>query len=361
VAAGGIALGVAALVLALAALSGFQQALRGEILARTPHLEVELPAGTDVGAARAAMLRVPGVRAAQAVVQGRGWLVAGGKAQAAEILGFEGPVPRFFPGAAGGAPGLYLSAALARRWGLAAGDTVQVVSPRPTLTPFGPQPRVRALPLAGVFASGRTAQEERAAVPLAVAEALFAGGEPRLELEAGDLEAAVALRARVVAAAPAGSVVRSWRELNRPLFFALRLEKAVMFVAVFLIVLVAALALVADLALVIASKRAEIGMLGALGAAPAALRRAFLLLGGLLAGIGTGLGGAVGVAGAFLLDRYRVLALPERVYFLDYVPFLVRAADLAAVLGLTLALALACSLYAAQRAAALPPVEALRR
>jgi lipoprotein-releasing system permease protein len=361
VAAGGIALGVAALVLALAALSGFQQALRDEILARTPHLEVELPPGSDAQAARAAAAGVPGVRAAHLVVRGRGWLAAGGKAQAAELVGFAGTVPRSFPGAAGGEPGLYLSEALARRWSLAAGDAVQVVSPRPTLTPFGPQPRARSLALRGVFASGRTAAQERAALPLEIAASLLAGGEPRLELETDGLAAAVELRSRVAAALPPQSRVRDWREINRPLFFALRLEKAVMFVAIFLIVLVAALALVADLALVIVSKRPEIGMLGAMGASPGDLRRAFLLLGGLLASIGVALGAAVGVGGAWMLERYRLLELPERVYFLDYVPFLVRPGDLAAIIGLTVALALGGSLYAAQRAAALRPVEALRR
>jgi lipoprotein-releasing system permease protein len=361
VAAGGMALGVAALILALAALSGFQRALRGEILARTPHLEVELPPGADPAAAKARALAVAGVAGGQLVLHGRGWLLADGKAQAAELVGFDGAVPRSFPAAAGRAAGLYVGDALARRWGLRPGDVLDVVSPRPTLTPLGPQPRVRSLPLAGTFAVGKSEQEERAALPLQVARGLLGGDDLRLELETAGLDAALAVAPRVASALPPGSVVRSWRELNRPLFFALRLEKAVMFVAVFLIVVVAALALVADLALIVASKRAEIGMLGAMGAAPAALRRSFLLLGGLLAGLGTGAGAAVGGVGAWLLDRYRVVALPQRVYFLDYVPFHVRPTDLAAVLGLTMALALLASFYAAQRAASLRPVEALRR
>jgi lipoprotein-releasing system permease protein len=141
----------------------------------------------------------------------------------------------------------------------------------------------------------------------------------------------------------------------------LRLEKAVMFVAVALIVLVAAFALVADLALIISSKRAEIGMLGAMGAPPGLVRRTFLLLGAFIAGAGAALGSALGVGGSWALDRYRLLALPGDVYVFDYVPFLVRPADLAIVLSLTVVLAVAFSLYAAQRAAALVPVEALRR
>ena len=124
--------------------------------------------------------------------------------------------------------------------------------------------------------------------------------------------------------------------------------------------MVASLALVADLALVISSKQAEIGMLGTLGATPAALRQAFVLLGGLVAGSGMLVGTLLGVAGSWVLDRYRLLPVPG-VYFLDYVPFLVQPGDLVLVLLLTLVLALASSLYAAQRAAALDPVEAMRR
>jgi len=361
VCAGGIALGVAALILSLAALSGFQQALRGEVLALTPHLEAQLPAGADVAAARVAVRAVAGVVDAQVQLHGRGWLVLGGRAQAVELVGFDGPLPRSFPGTAGAAPGLYVGDGLAQRSGVRAGDVVELVSPRPTLTPLGPQPRVRRLAVAGPFSTGRTEQEERVALPLALAATLVGTAGPRLEIDAGGLEQALALAPAVAAALPPGTRVRTWEDINRGLFFALRLEKSVMFVAVFLIVLVAALALIADLALVIASKRAEIGILGAMGATPAALRNAFLKLGAMLSGLGVGLGALLGVGGAALLDHYHLLALPRRVYFLDYVPFVVRPADLAAVIGLTALLALACAGYAARRAAALAPIEAMRR
>ncbi|MBV8199412.1 MAG: ABC transporter permease, partial [Acidobacteria bacterium] len=232
---------------------------------------------------------------------------------------------------------------------------------------------------------GRAQEDrERVALPRAVAETLLGSGERQVEVSARDLDAALAVGERLrgglsrhprgggagagrAGAAPApgvlppGSEVRTWQELNRPLLFALRLEKVMMFVAVSLIVLVASLALVADLALIIASKRAEIGMLATMGATPGSLRRAFVLLGGLVTGGGIALGTVLGVAGAVVADRYRLLPVPGRVYFLDYVPFLVKPLDLALVLSLTLALALAAALYAAQRAAALDPVEALKR
>jgi lipoprotein-releasing system permease protein len=225
-----------------------------------------------------------------------------------------------------------------------------------------PQPRLRSLPLAGTFDRPRTGdQQTRIAVPLAVAETLLARAPRRIEVDAGGQQRATAVAERLAAALPAGSEVRTWAEINRPLFFVLKLEKAMMFVAVSLIVLVGSLALVADLSLVIASKRAEIGILGAMGATPAALGRAFLLLGGLIAGFGVAAGTAAGVGGAWALDHWRLIPLPSRVYVFEYVPFLVRGLDLAAVVGLTVVLALAVSLFPARRAAALEPVRALAR
>jgi lipoprotein-releasing system permease protein len=365
VAAGGIALGVAALVLSLAVISGFQDALRAELLGRTPQVLVELPHGLPAASAAAArdeLRRLPGVLAAQLQVRGGGWLIDRGKVQPVQLVGFEERVPPSFPGAAGGPQGLYVPASLAARWGLTRGRSLDVVSPLPTLTPIGPQPRVRSLPLAGTYDNGHTQEEkERVLLPRAVAETLLGGGERQIEVAARDLDAALAIAARLAKACPPGSVVRTWKDLNRPLLFALRLEKVMMFVAVSLIVLVASLALVADLALIISSKRPEIGMLGTMGATPAALRRAFVLLGGLVTGAGMLVGVLLGVGGAWVLDHYRLVPVPGRVYFLDYVPFLVQPGDLFLVLLLTLALALASALYAAQRAATLDPVEALRR
>lgn len=365
VAGGGLALGVAALVLSLAAMSGFQGVLIGEVLARSPLLEVELPAAAGeeaVEAARRALAERPEVRAVHETVRGQGWVVARGLARPVEMTGFSGSLPPGYPGAEGRPAGLYVDSTLAGMWGIEAGEPVEVVSPVPTLVPFGPpQPRIRTVPLAGTFTAPRT-QEDRAriALPLEIARSLLPG---RPTILAADLpvEAAPRVADELAGVLPAAATVRTWQQINRSLFFVLRLEKALMFVAVALIVLVAAFALVADLALIVSSKRSEIGMLGAMGAPPSMVRRTFLLVGALLAVAGAGLGTAIGVAGAWLLDRYRVLSLPGQVYVFDYVPFDVRPADLAVVLGLTVALALGFSLYAAQRAAALVPIEALRR
>ena len=177
----------------------------------------------------------------------------------------------------------------------------------------------------------------------------------------GDLEKALGLSSQLAEIAAPRGIVRTWRDLNRGLFFALRLEKAVMFVAVLLIVVVAALALISNLTLMIAGKSREIGALFAMGATGIVVRRVFLWIGGILATLGASIGALGGLTLALVLHHFEVLRLPERVYFLDFVPFVVRASDLLAVFFCCLGLALSCSYIAARKVSILKPSEALRR
>ncbi len=379
-ATGGITLGVGALILVLSGLSGLQAFLRSDVLSRTPHLEIEVPPETDSEALGRRLSETVGVVSAQRTLRSRGWVLVAGDAISVEALGYEGSLPRSFqvvsddlddvlPAAAdasslaGDRPeeGLYIGDSLARRWALSVGDHIEIVSPKPTLTPFGPQPRVHQLRLTGLFRIGRTEDDEqRIAVPLDVARRLFGDSGTRFEIAAAGLDEALELAATVATVLPPGSTIQTWKDLNRALFFALKLEKMLMFAAVFLIVPVAAMSLITVLALLISSKRGEIGILQAMGAAPEALRRAFLILGGLLGTLGLTLGGTLGVGGAWVLDRYQLISPPGDIYFLEHIPFLIEAGDLFAIFGTTLVLIVASTSYAARRAAALRPVEALR-
>ncbi|MEO1370248.1 MAG: FtsX-like permease family protein, partial [Acidobacteriota bacterium] len=144
------------------------------------------------------------------------------------------------------------------------------------------------------------------------------------------------------------------------LFFALDLEKRLMFISVFLIVPVASLALVTALALLISSKRTEVGMLGAMGASSRDIWTAFLALGAALAFGGLAVGGGLGVGLALLLDHFGLISPPGDIYYIDHVPFRLLGRDLLAVVGATLVFTLACTVYGARRAAALQPIEALK-
>ena len=370
-ATGGVALGVGALVLVLSGLAGLQSFLREDVLARTPHLEIELAAPAAGGAADpqqllARIAALPGVLEARPFLRGRGWLLIGKGAVAVDVVGFEGALPAFFPQseeakAASLTSGVFVGDALAARFDLRPGRLVEVVSPRPTLTPLGPQPRLHSVRVAGTFITGHTeAQENRVALPLALAQKLFGDRQRRIEVRSVSLDRALELQQEVAPLLPAGSKVLSWRDLNRGLFFALELERMVMFLALFLIVPVAATALVTVLALIVSSKRGEIGMLQAMGGEPRAIEQAFLALGAGLALIGLVSGLAGGIGGALLLDHFELLRPPGEVYFLNHIPFRIRGEDLLWIVGGTLLFTLGAVQLAARRAAALAPLDALR-
>ncbi len=374
--AGGLAVGTAALILALAALSGFQHHLLEDLVRHRPALQVELAAGAESasGAAGSAaslvdrVTAVDGVAAVQELLYARGWLVDRTGVAAVDVVGYEKALPAWIPAAGGAAPGLAAAPGLivplsiALRMGLAVGGSARVVSPRSGLTPVGPRPRMRTLPVAAVYDSGRAEHEQLPVLlPLVQAAALFAGGDRRLDLTLAPGADPEAVAADLRAAMDAGEgTVTTWRQANRALLFVLRLEKGLVFSAVAMIVAVAAFALLAALSLVLSSKRSEVGVLAAMGAPPARLRRLFLVLGALLSIGGAGVGGALGAGAAALMDRFRVLSLPPDVYHVDYVPFLVRGWDVLVVLVSTVVFTGAASLLSARKASRLNPVEAMR-
>jgi len=358
VAVGGIGLGVGALLVALAGLSGLQQALRNEVLARTSQLEIEMPAA-EIDRLAAELGAVEGVESVTRRLRGAGWLLTAGSIRPVEIIGYEGALPESFPEASQRQPGTYVDARLAGLYGLEAGDLVEVASARPRLSPLGPLPRVRRFILAGTFDGGVLSRRETLALPLEEAAELLGRSSLHLALAAGGLDEALEVAARIEPLLPAGARLRTWQDLNAPLLFALQLEKRLMFVAVFLIVMVGALALVSDLSLIIASRRAEIGILGTIGAEPLTLRRAFLALGGLLAALGVALGASLGFLASTVLDRWQLIRLPGDAYLLDHVPFQLEGVDVLWVVGATLVVSVACTWYGAARVASMRPVEAL--
>ncbi len=387
-AGGGLAVGVAALILALAALGGFQNALREEVMARTPEIAVSTETRRQAEAVLARLSPDPRIAAAHLTREGSGWIAFEGSVRAVDLVGFAGELPPIFPpageaGPASRASGVYLPQGLADTWGVGVGDALELASSRPTLTPLGPQPRTVRARVAGTFSDGVTQQSLRVALPLSLADALLGPGRYRILLDVDGLEEAAALASKLpselasepaspaplapgmpaasAAEGEAGIEVQSWQDLNRPLFFALKLERTLIFCAVFLIVAVAALALVSNVHLIVAAKRREIGILGAMGARSRLVRSVFVILGSILGAAGVALGAVAGVVLAGILGRYRVIRLPADVYFLDHVPFQLEAADVGAVVLASLAAAVTAALLAARAAAALRPVEALHQ
>jgi lipoprotein-releasing system permease protein len=180
--------------------------------------------------------------------------------------------------------------------------------------------------------------------------------EARLTDASRASEAAALARARLGAA----YTVRTWRDLNAPLAFALRLEKAVIFATVALVIVVAALNIVSNIALLVVEKKRDLGVFSSMGAAPTSLARIYLTLGAAIGAIGTAGGIAVGVVGSYLLDRYHLVPLPGDVYLLSHVPFAVHPLEVTLVAIFAFATAVVAALLPARAAARLAPGEAVR-
>lgn len=360
VAVGGIALGVAALILSLSALNGLQRGLRDEVLRRTPEIEIELGGEADAEATVAAIRAVEGVGAVSRRLRGHGWALVAGSARPVEIIGYEGELPPRFPGSRSRQAGLYVSDRFARLYGLEPGEVLEIASTRSTLSPLGPLPRVRRLAVKDTFDHTALEQREQVAMPFESAAGLLGFSSEYLVVETGDLRRALRVAEQIEAQLPVGSNLRTWQDLNAPLLLALQLEKRLMFVAVFLIVLVGALALISDLSLIIANRRGEIGILGTMGATARTLRSTFLTMGALLASVGVLVGSLLGTVVAELLDRWAIVRLPGDVFLLDHVPFQVDATDITWVALSTLIVALVCCWIGVGKVSSLRPVEALR-
>ena len=350
----GLALGVAALVVSLALLAGFQAHVKSRLLAETPHLLVT-PAGRgvfhDVDRVGGRLAAVRGVVSVSPVARGRVWVSMGRDAAPAEVVGREKT------------KGLILDVAQARPLGIVPGETVTLVSSRARLSPLGPVPIVSTMQVSGLAppSAGRRAAE--ASLPLDEARRLFAlgpDGATGYEVFLKDPMRAKDAASAVAAALGPSVTVTTWEEQNRALVLALRLERFVLFAAVFLIVIVAGLNLAATSAVLAATRAGDAAMLSVLGASPKTVEKVFRAAGGGVGVAGTLLGVALGTSVALVLEKFGLVPLPAQLYGMSHAPFRVDLFDVAVVAVLSILWAFVVASVPARTAARQPAVEALR-
>lgn len=374
----GVGIGVMAVIIALALMTGVQGELRDRMVGSTAHLYIYKLDGPfqDIEADRARVM-VPGVVATAPAILGHALLRVGSDepvaikgidpALEAQVTNIEGAVQAGSIAAlTNRAPtaldGIVLGADLADRMGLRLGDVVDVVTAQMTSTPMGLANRMKPLEVVGLVRFGFYEVDDRFGfVSLDTAASLLAPDGPNmLQLKLADADAAPAITERLRRDLGVGYDVQNWIELNQSLYAALWLEKVATSLAIGLIVMVAALNIVASLVLLVMEKTRDIAILRTMGAHARTIRRIFMYQGLAIGVIGT-LGGAfLGVAASFLLDRYRVIRMPADVYQISYLPFRVEAADVLGVVTAALLICLAATLYPSRQAGRIDPAEALR-
>jgi lipoprotein-releasing system permease protein len=377
----GVTVGTAALVIALALMTGFQEDLRDRILRGSAHLTVMNLTGNTFDIDEE-LLRgieaVPGVSDAGAVLYTPAMLtneelgspayaqihgVDPAKHGAVVDLGEHGGFEALEVGTASGREGILLGRDLASSLGAIEGDAVRVLVPRVTLTPFTPIPRSRVFEVVGFFQTGSFLQDsQRAYVRIGAARTLL-GAEGRgswVDIRLDDEDRLDEMKDSLVSSLGPPWIVLDMIEQNRELLKALNTEKLILFLAIGLIVVVAALNIVSTLILMVTDKIKEIGTLTALGAKPASIAAIFMLQGLVIGVVGSAMGVTVGAVASWWLDRYRMIPLNPDVYYLTYVPFEPSVTDVLFVAILTLVVSFVATLYPAWKATTLDPVEAIR-
>ncbi len=375
----GVAVGVMALVIALALMTGLQGELRDRILGSTAHVYVWKTSGIDDYRAEVARLReVPGVLGAGPAILGKALITTGHGEALIELKGIdpadEGGVTNLSRSMTSGRPadlaapgdegtaGILVGKNLAQTLGVAVGETVTVLTPHGTLSPMGMLPRQRRLKVVGIFALGLYEFDSQYGfVSLDVAARLMDREKADLiELKVDDIYRAPQIARDVSRRLGDEYVAEDWTDMNRSLFSALWLEKMAISITIGLIVMVAALNIVASLGLLVMEKSRDIAILKTMGTSSASIMRIFMLQGLIIGVTGTLVGGLGGLVLCHVLDKYRLIKIPADVYQVAYVPFVVLPRDFAIVIISAVFICFVATIYPSRQASRLDPVQALR-
>ena len=375
----GVAVGVMALIIAMALMTGLQGELRDRILGSTAHVYVWKTGGiedyrTEVGK----LQRVDGVTGAGPAILGRALISS---PQADAFISLKGVDPALEPKVTDiqramlrgkidalnppdeeSLPGILLGRNLANQLGLDVGETATLLVPQGTLSPRGMIPRTRSVRVAGIYALGL--YEFDAAygfVSLEFAERLLGKAAPDLiELRVADIDNAPSISDAVVRELGSDYVSQDWADMNQALFSALWLEKMAISITIGLIVMVAALNIVASLILLVMEKSRDIAILKTMGTSSQRVMTIFMLQGLVIGFVGTSVGATCGLALCWVLDRYRLIQIPMDVYQVSYVPFVVRPFDFIMVVVSAILICFLATIYPSRQASRLDPVQALR-
>ena len=384
----GIGLVVAALIIVLSVMNGFQTQVRDRMLSVLPHIELYVP-GSDhaqvlehwrdlADAAR----RDPAVRGAAPFVAAQGMLARGQGLSGVQVRGIDPAIEPEVSDLAGQmasgkldslAPGSFnmvVGSQIAQSLGLMVGDTVLLLAPQGSISPAGFTPRMRQFTVSGIFSSGYY-EYDASLVFIDVRDAARVfrdSGVSGVRLRIADMQRAPQVAHSLLARMPAGVRAMDWTQNNRTWFAAVQTEKRMMFLILALIVAVAAFNLLSSLVMAVKDKRSDIAILRTLGATPAEIARIFLIQGALIGVVGTLVGMALGTLVAYNIGvivpwiehALGIQFLPQQIYFISELPSNPQVGDIAVIGGTSLVLSLLATLYPSWRASRLQPARVLR-
>lgn len=374
----GVAVGVLALIVVLSVYTGFTEGLRDQIIGVNAHALVQRFGSsiTDSEGVSAKVRAVPGVAATTPYIYGQALISSanqssgivlrgiepasamrviniGEKMQAGQLSDLDKPLE---------VPGIVLGRDMARQLQVGVGAKVRLISPNGPLSPMGVLPKIRTCIVVGVFETGMFEYDSTIGyISLETARSLtdLRQGVHGIEIRVSDIDQADRIATAVQTALGQGYSVRDWMQLNRNLFAGLKLEKMGLFIALDLIILVAALNIISALIMVVMEKTRDIAILKSMGATTKAIMRIFFYQGMVigLAGTVLGVGGGLGLCA--ILKRYKIIELPPNVYPMSTMPIKVVPADVSVIAISAILITLVATLYPSWKASKVRPAEAL--
>ena len=381
----GIALGVAALIVVLSVMNGFQKDVTDRMLSVISHIEIFAAGGVALPAPQQTMAEVrrnPQVLGVAPFIAAQALLARGEEMKGSMVRGIdpshEGEVTDLGAALKGralerlvpGAFGIVLGSELARSLGVREGDLVTLIAPSAQVTPAGVVPRLKQMTVVATFDSGHFEYDSALALlHLDDAARIFRlEGPSGVRVRLRDLHQARQVAAQLARSVSGDLVIRDWTKQNRTWFAAVQLEKRMMFIILTLIVAVAAFNLVSTLVMTVTDKRADIAILRTLGASPMSIMGVFMVQGAMVGVIGTLAGLILGLGLAWNIDvivpaleqALGATFLPRDIYLISRMPSDPQSADIMPVAIISLVLAFLATIYPSWRASQVNPAEALR-
>jgi lipoprotein-releasing system permease protein len=381
----GIALGVAALIIVLSVMNGFQKEVRDRMLSVIAHVEIYQAQGealADWQATAAEARRNEQVVGAAPFIATQALIARGDDMRGAIVRGISPAEEATVTALAAqlrdttlaqlvsGGWGIVLGGELARGLGVKVGDRVTIVAPGGQFTPAGVVPRLKQLTLVGTFEAGHFEYDSGLALMhVDDAARLFrVAGPPGVQLRLKDAQQAHEVADEMQLRLGDSVRITDWTRTNRNWFQAVQIEKRLMFIILTLIVAVAAFNLVSTLVMTVTDKQADIAILRTLGASPRSIMTIFMVQGAASGVIGTLVGMGLGLLVAFNVDvivpaierALHMSFLPGSVYLISHMPSDPQSADILPVVAISLALAFVATVYPSWRASRVQPAEALR-
>ncbi|MFH1074340.1 MAG: lipoprotein-releasing ABC transporter permease subunit [Candidatus Firestonebacteria bacterium] len=371
---GGITLGVAALIIVIAVMNGFQKDLREKILGIKSHIVIydkTYRAIPDYQRTVDIVRATKGVVSATPFVFSQGMMKIGSTTEGAAIWGVD---PLQQPKVCGTdtsillpvrdkKPGIILGKELAARIYARVGDEVVIITPIFKTTPLGMIPKFAKYEVVGTFKSGMYEYDATFAyVYLHDAQQLFEipGRISGIDIRVNDIYNVKEIGRELKSSMDSNLGAYDWMVMNKNLFAALKLEKIVMGIMLTLIILVAVFNVLSSLIMMVMRKRKDIGVLRTLGVSQRGVMKIFIYQGMIIGAVGTFLGAVIGIATSLLLKKYQFIKLSGEVYYIDYIPVELKVFDIGLIVVVSLILSFISTIYPAKQAAKMDPVDAVR-